>query len=222
MGIPRSSFVVAVAASALVCGCFALFSLDDYGPPAGDGGANDATSGDSGGSDASADAPLGKRLVFVTSERFTGSIGGTNGADSRCNALAADAGIDASFVAWLGEGSTGPVTRLAQPSREIVMANGELVAANLGELTDGGPRVPIAVTETKQGLGNPPCAQDRVWTNSLGNGRVPDGGVDCSSWSSVLGQGGSGRLGGTGADDWTTGCNQQNCDGQARLYCFQK
>jgi hypothetical protein len=215
--------VVAFASPALLCGCFALFSLDDYGPNRGgenvaDSGTNDDATTDGGGA---GDAAKPARVLFVTSERFNGSFGGIAGADGRCTALAADAGFDAAFVAWVGSGSTGPAARIPEPTRAIVYPNGSPAAANLAELATKGPLAPITVTEKKQNLAAKACAEDRVWTNARANGTVPDAGEDCESWSVALAGGAAGQLGGP-HDEWTDGCGVQSCAEMGRLYCFQK
>jgi hypothetical protein len=223
MAISRSSLIVALGAPALAGGCFALFSLDEYGPSGGgdagtildaNGDANDAGVGD---------ATKPPRLLFVTSETFSGSMAGVGGADGLCTAIAADAGLDGSFVAWLGAGTNGPASRIPDPQRQIVYPNDVVVAGNLAELAEAGPRTPIVVTEAKEMLNvATDCADDCVWTNARANGTVPpDGGFDCASWSTSTGGGAAGQLGGA-HDEWTDGCGVRPCTTRAHLYCFAK
>jgi hypothetical protein len=221
MSITRSSFLVALSASALVCGCFALFPLEDYGPnsaPADGGAADSPAESDSSAADAATGA---KRLVFLTSERFNGSLGGIAGADNRCNRLAADAGIDGSFVAWLSSETTGAASRIQNPEREIVLRNGTTVAASLADLGTGGPRRPIVIDEKNQPVAAAACGGDRVWTNALGDGGVGIPERNCDEWSNVIATGFAGEVGGLG-QAWTAGCPDQACGENARLYCFQK
>lgn len=213
--------IAALASSALLCGCFALFSLDDYGPNRGPGAdAGEAADANDGGG--ATDAAKSARVLFITSDRFTGALGGVAGADGRCTALAADAGFDASFVAWIGSDSNGPASRLSDPTRAIVYSDGKPAAANLGELASKGPVTPIVVTEKRGSLGAKACTEDRVWTNVRANGMVADGGNDCDSWSDELTGGGSaGQVAGA-HDEWTDGCGVQSCAELGRLYCLEK
>lgn len=227
--MPRPSVsvaFVAFGAPALVCGCFALFSLDEYGPTGGapsDGGPEgDATSNAEGGDGGAADAARSPRLLFVTSARFNGSMGGVSGADTRCNTAASAAGLDASFIAWVGQGTGGgPASRLSDPGRPIVYPDKTTAAGSLAELGATGPRMPIVVTETGTKLAAAACADDHVWTNARANGAVPDAGDDCDSWGNVLAGGGAGQLGGA-HDEWTDGCGTKSCQADGHLYCFQK
>lgn len=60
-------------------------------------------------------APANARLVFASSATFTGNLGGLAGADQRCAALAADAGLSGTFLAFLSTVSDGGV--VAAPDR---------------------------------------------------------------------------------------------------------
>lgn len=42
-------------------------------------------------------------IVFATSERYTGDLGGTYGADQKCQALASRAGLPGTYVAWVAD-----------------------------------------------------------------------------------------------------------------------
>jgi hypothetical protein len=227
MRLARSSVIVALVAPAFACGCFALFSLDEYGPNrgTGDGGAiddaaTDTTTGD--GGDAGSDAARGPRIVFVTNGRFNGSMGGPSGADNRCTAAANDAGLGGSYVAWLGSGANSPSTRIPDPQRAIVFPDRKTaVAGSMAELADSGPRAPLVVTESGASLTTADCADDRVWTNATAAGAVAMPSLDCGSWSGVTSGGNAGQLGGA-HDEWTDGCPEQPCQIDAHLYCFQK
>ena len=227
MRFARSSIIVALVAPAFVSGCFALFSLDEYGPNrgTGDGGSiddatTDASTGD--GGDGGSDAAKGPRVMFVTNERFNGSMGGLNGADNRCTAAANDAGLGGSYVAWLAGGTSGPSTRIPDPQRAIVFPDRKTaVAGSMAELATTGPRASLVVTERGASLTTADCADDRVWTNATAAGAVAMPSLDCGSWGGVTAGGNAGQLGGA-QDDWTDGCPQQACQVEGHLYCFQK
>ena len=232
MGVARSSIIVAFVAPALVTGCFALFSLDDYGPNrgTGDGGSIDDASTDPStgdGGDGGSDAAKGPRIVFVTNERFNGSMGGLSGADNRCTAAANDAGLGGSYVAWLGSGANGPSTRIPDPQRAIVFPDRKTsVAGSMADLAANGPRAALVVTERGASLTAADCADDRVWTNATAAGAVANPSLDCGSWGGVTAGGNAGQLGrgqlGGAQDAWTIGCPEQACQVDGHLYCFQK
>lgn len=235
MGFARSSVIVALVAPAFVSGCFALFSLDDYGPNrgTGDGGTSDdattdASTADGGdGGDGGSDAGKPPRIVFVTNQRFNGSMGGLNGADNRCTAAANDAGLGGSYVAWLGSGASSPSTRIPDPRRAIVFPDRKTaVAGSLADLAANGPRASLVVDERGASLTAADCADDRVWTNATAAGAVANPSLDCGSWGGVTAGGNAGQLGsappGGAQDAWTAGCPQLPCQLDGHLYCFQK
>jgi hypothetical protein len=56
--------------------------------------------------------------MFLSSELVNGAIGGTAGADAKCNKLAADAGLPGNYVAWLATPAA------PQPRNRLGAANG--------------------------------------------------------------------------------------------------
>ncbi|MBK8262289.1 MAG: hypothetical protein IPK80_13250 [Nannocystis sp.] len=159
--------------------------------------------------------------VFVTSASFTGALGGLVEADDQCAKLAVIAKLPGVYMAWLSDGMMSPATRfgLGQGySGRFVLVNGEVVAEGWGELVDGTLGGAINVNEEGMGMVN-----GAVWTNTAADGKA-GGGAHCKDWSA----GDSGSKGwqgdsvkGDGA--WTADPNAQqvNCNGYARLYCFQ-
>lgn len=51
------------------------------------------------------------KTVFVTSQTYTGNLGGLAGADAQCNLLAKAAGLEGSYLAWLSDATESPSTR---------------------------------------------------------------------------------------------------------------
>lgn len=161
MAVPL--FIVLAAASAT--GCFALFSLDDYGPPGPpirDGevvGRLDAEAGPV--STPEAAPPVDVRpvkRVFLTSTTSNGNLNGTKGADATCQTLAAAAGLSGTFRAWLTvDKDTPPARFFGQPDRaadasvpdvRLVDTTGRTVALSWTQLlTTKAPLVPIEHTE---------------------------------------------------------------------------
>lgn len=204
--------------------CFALFSLDGYGPPA------EATDGSvDGRSDAVAvaldadAAALPGRTIFVTSQTFTGDLGTRDGGDSKCQSAAKDAGLPGTFRAWLSEEGASVVARLVTDAGPLRLVNGMMVATNSADLAMNGPRTGIALDERGRKRGGGACEDGGLmaWTGTRPDGGAPDQpGLDCAQWRSGGGQGLAGLVGRTD-DSWTSAC-QRPCGQQAALYCIEQ
>jgi hypothetical protein len=153
----RSPLVAVLAVASATSGCFALFSLDDYGPgrdslgsvalpnrDAGglvsDGASPDlpdgaSTSGGNGG-DATT-VPTG-RIVFVTSADFpvgvAGGVTGPTGADALCNAAAKQGNLSGTFVAWLSDQTPSAGTPATSPSRLATREDGYPLVTPTGQI----------------------------------------------------------------------------------------
>jgi len=166
----------------------------------------------------------GGALAFVTSAHGVGDLsswperlGGSGAAagDSICNYLASEAGLPYadSFVAWLSEGDTGAVDRLAYDGPWIRL-DGVKVADGKTDLTDGLLHAPINLTETGEYLSN-----NGVWTGTTHDGEPTL--TDCDGWTSAEG----GATGSTGRANraelaWTNH-TQSPCNGDyLHLYCI--
>lgn len=212
-----------VLVASLASGCFALFSLDEYGPAeardATDGGGDaDATARDATAADASAPG----RTVFVTRETFSGDVGGLDGGDDKCQRVAVDAGLEGTFRAWLGDSRNGTLERFVLDAGPLRLTNGTLVAASTLDLAARGPQSAIVVDQRGEmvTLGGG-CGDGGLvaWTGTL-----PDGGsagsLDCARWRSgaAPGTGNAGLVGGP-AGTWTMAC-VRGCQTAAALYCI--
>ncbi|MDF2697516.1 MAG: surface antigen protein [Labilithrix sp.] len=219
-------------------GCFALFTLDGYGPSLASedaGGLDDAEDDRS-----SADGGQAVTIAFVTSEEYSGALGGIDNADLRCQQLAERAGYSGKqFKAWLSDEEQSPSNwSSAAPdaaARPIVLADGQLVAGGFAELIDSGPRVPIAMTEQRTVLtsgsfgggssGNTLCPETGalVWTNTGARGTRTSP-YECNAWRIADGKS-LRRAGLPVAKDagaaWTDGCTMP-CSREAHLYCFEQ
>ncbi len=133
------------------------------------------------------------KTVFVTSETYTGDLGGLAGADEKCNALASDAGLDGTYMAWLS-GSTrfstpspfavpSPAVRFTKSPIPYARVDGAVIASDWDDLVDGTLLVPIKVTEKgtytptldcyADGANDPPLGAtcwDFVWTGVRSDG----------------------------------------------------
>lgn len=175
--------------------------------------------------------PMGAKIVFATSQGFTGDLGGLDGGDARCAAIAADAGLPGRFLAFLSD-VTEAGARLDAPSR--FSGNGPWVLRTRGARGQvlrpfddraslaGPPRTPIDQDEAGRVLG--PFDKRQVWTGTL-----PDGGAElpmpmrdttCRRWSSVSATGLYGIID-TPTDAWS-GLGAMSCANDNRLYCFEQ
>ncbi len=231
-------------ASALV-GCLGLFTVSLLSLAALAGGCGDAynalgsregeDAGDTdaepqaedAGSESSSDpVDAGAKYVFVSSALFTGNLGGLEGADAKCQALAASAGLAGAFRAWLSDSTGSPATRFTRSAGPYLLLNGTIVANDWAQLTSGTLAHVIDRTELNV-LATPTAAPSDgaapsilyVWTNTLENGKIDNLSAHCSDWSlaspSVYGNRGYIPSVDYG---WTTGTNGP-CQLTSALYC---
>jgi hypothetical protein len=180
------------------------------------------------------------KFVFVSSGVYSGNLGGLDGADAKCQALADAAKLGGTYRAWLSDATGSPATRFSRPPEDYVLTNRTTVFAHgWAGLTGGGPALSLLnLTE----LGGPPpsigsqnrCAQltggSATWgsTNSDGTAspRVPEGLHTCENWTST-----SASANGVGFGDptgvsgtWTGSCSTGDdvCGFVASLNCFEQ
>src|SRR5262249_54145552 len=94
----------------------------------------------------SCDQPGGACRVFVTSQAFTGSLGGLGGAEAACQAAADRRGLGGRWKAWLSALEPA-LTRLRQATVPYVLVDGTQVAASFLAVIDGALSAPIDLTE---------------------------------------------------------------------------
>ena len=92
---------------------------------------------------------LHSNTVFLSSAVYDGAMGGLDGADAKCQALAAAAGLPGTFRAWLSDSTGSPSTRFTQSTLRYVRVDGVKVADDWADLTDATKLLyaPINVTE---------------------------------------------------------------------------
>ncbi len=176
--------------------------------------------------------PVDNKVVFVTSQTFSGNLGNFAGADAKCQAAAEAAGLSGSFKAWIsgrpdwtgnGGGTQNVAQRMTHSSSPYVLTTGTKVADDWADLTDGSLDHGIDRDE------NGATASGSVWTNTKTDGDAFDHRRDCGpggSQSDVWGSadqfesGHFGTAGDSGAT-WTTNTNT-GCNNSFRLYCFEQ
>jgi hypothetical protein len=152
--------------------------------------------------------------VFLSATAWTGNLGGISGADSKCAAEAATAGLSGRWFAWVSTPAQGARARFAAQgvTGPWKRTDGLPVAVNLSDLADGALANPIQ--RNQHGA----AVSGNAWTGTLANAE-PDL-AHCSSWTA----GTAGSLGGQGSSSsatttWTAVVSVP-CSTMARLYCF--
>ena len=178
-------------------------------------------------------APAEGKLVFATSTRYDGNLGGLTGADRRCQERADAVGLPGTYRAWLSDASSGPSTRFARSTTApYVRLDGVVVADDWADLTDGAIQNPINITE----LGTE-TDYSFVWSFTrvdgspglFGDRHEDCYGIDChcSGWSHTISTGppypGSAvAIPRVTDDDWTDYSFGNFCGSDYGLYCFEQ
>lgn len=161
-----------------------------------------------------ADGLDGKNF-FVTSQRFSGNLNGTAGADLKCQLAATTAGLGGTYKAWLSDLSTDVIDRLSL-SYPLRRSTGLIVFANDSARISGVLTAAPNVDEFGQTVSTP-----LVWTNSdsLGRGLLSD----CGQWTtgSAAQYGAYGNATSTNSSGWTQ-VSTATCDQLLRLYCIEQ
>jgi streptogramin lyase len=169
--------------------------------------------------------------VFVTSQAFDANLGGTAGADQKCQQLAATAGLSGTYKAWLSVfGDGGPAVRFTHAVTPYVLVDGTVVANSWADLVSMAVlHSPIHLTETG---GAPPSGSivgyfnslyPLVWTNTTDEGFDGYAGADCNGWTRV-GPGGSAFGNPLWDAYWSVyaGGGTNSCAYTAPFYCFEQ
>ena len=157
--------------------------------------------------------------VFVSSSTSNGDIGGIVGADTLCQNVANTAGLGGNWKAWLSNSTTSASSRLLQSTLVYKRIDGQIVADNWNDLTDGSLQNSISVTENNQSVGGL-----SVWTGTNFDGSSNF--TDCGNWTAGFASF-SGVQGITvEIDQYWTETNPlfgpSTCNQQHNLYCFEQ
>ncbi|MFZ6182429.1 hypothetical protein [Nannocystis pusilla] len=171
------------------------------------------------------------RLLFITTQAYDGELGGVSGADLKCHAAASEAGLPHSnaYRAWISDDFQSPVTRFEQWELAVplILSGGLVVAEDLLDLVDNGPRIGIARTELGDSL-----IQQPVWTNTSAFGETFSISDHCEAWLSAsdlaTARQGLNALAVEDGPDWEswrderwwTSYLNQRCNKLAHLYCI--
>ena len=158
------------------------------------------------------------RRVFVTSDTYTGQLGGIAGADAKCQASADAAMLAGEFRAWISTDTSSPQANFLQSAGPYVRIDGIQVANSWISLTSGGLDAPLELDEWGQVVPNGDCGN--VWTKTRRDGTPFVEYSDCSDFTNTEG---STLVGRTDAinSTWTESC-PRNCNELLHLYCVEQ
>ncbi len=161
-----------------------------------------------------------RKVVFVSSQKYAGNLGGLAGADDKCNELARAAALTGTFKAWLSSSSESAASRLSHADVPYFLTNGTRIANGWSDLVDGGLLAGIHVTERQDSV----PAEQSAWSNSVATGAVASTSpnASCASFSSSS----SAMMAATGGVDFVgTAWSQRSkkaCSAPQRLYCIEQ
>ena len=181
------------------------------------------------------------KRVFVTSTTYDGNLGGLAGADAKCAARAAAAGLSGTYKAWLSDQTTSAASRLTHAAVPYKRTDGVAVANNWTDLTDGDLAVVTSPSPFTVGINHDEfgvalsSGTVGAWTATLPDGSTadPSGVLNCFSWTSnVASASPSGGIGyaldipvtlpvGNAGSAWTAYAIE-SCSSLYRLYCLQQ
>lgn len=158
------------------------------------------------------------KTVFLTSVTYNGNLGGLNGADAECSALAAQAGLPGNYKAWLSD-SVNSVNERFTHAGPYVLVDGTPLADSWEDLTDGYVSERINRDENNTYYLN----NQFVWTNTLRDGASKNDYYvySCNNWTTTSYMGGVGSTYYTHYY-WTDSNTTNNCSYSRRLYCFEQ
>ncbi|MCA9715077.1 MAG: DUF4215 domain-containing protein [Myxococcales bacterium] len=165
------------------------------------------------------------KRAFVSSQLFSGDMGGLMGADASCQQLADQAGLPGTYLAWLSTFTTSPAARFTHWVGRYVRVDGVVIADDWDDLVDGSLDAPLNLDEQ----GNPPpngapCGMNprAVWTNTSADGTKAPGGNTCQGWTSDGAGPGHHGLWDKLDDTWTDACSGGSCAVLNPIYCVEQ
>ena len=168
--------------------------------------------------------PPGGCRVFVSSSKHRGDLGGYEGADAKCQALADSnaSKVEGDFKAWISTTDYSPSANFTDCTNGYYLVTGEKIADNLTDLISAGNLdVSINVNEKAFVYSN----TQYVWTGTKDNG-TPAGSSDdgrCKDWTRKSERLQRGFWGKTNQvdKDWTKR-SKTGCANEKRIYCFEQ
>jgi hypothetical protein len=157
---------------------------------------------------------------------YPATLGGLDGADAKCNAAAQAASLPGTFKAWLSDGYTDAISRLADVGPWYRVGASVVAFEGKAKLTSP-PLASLAFDERGTAL----ASGEVVWTGTASDGtRANDLTViaasdkECAGWTDITGADTTAGNPTATTSDWTQMVlNDVACVGSTlHLYCFQQ
>jgi hypothetical protein len=157
--------------------------------------------------------------VFVTSGTYNGDLNDTTGADSMCQQIAQSVGLGGTWLAWISDSDTSPLSRFTQYSYQYCLVDGTQVAADWTGLTSGSLEN-NGINLDQQG--NAVTGSVYVWTATNPDGSLAA--AACNDFVTADSTAPPATVGIAGNTDgtWTAYGTTQTCDGSNHLYCVEQ
>ncbi len=168
-----------------------------------------------------------KCRIFVSSQTYTGNLGGLDGANDKCQSLASGAGLTSSgnFKAILFSKSEGvPDLEDCSGGYYVVDTNGDLrkkVADSTKDLLNPGTKLDTQIEYFENGMKRQ-SGTSAVWTGANEeDDEFEKDKKDCSGWTSSSSNktGRRGKL--TDDDEGWLDNGRSSCDNEYRIYCAE-
>lgn len=157
---------------------------------------------------------IGKR-VFVTSRKYSGNLGGINGADAIFNQHASETGLGGAYKAWLSNGRTHPARSFNQHNIPYIRTDGVQVSESFNSLLDGQIDAAIDHDEYGQEL----VSKWGAWTGTQENDESER--KHCRKWTNANSGDGIHGCTSTSYSAWSS-CGENNCNSEYSLYCVEQ
>lgn len=158
----------------------------------------------------------------MTSQSFTGDLGGLDGADQKCKQAAQNAGLVRSYKAILSDDTKTALSRLTFVGAVyLFLADGSRSkVSDLGtDLFNDSEDLISPINRDERGS----LVANYTWTGTNGNGGNEIDFDNCLNWTSEL-PGESGTYGQPNErfDAWVENIDGRSCDTQLHLYCISQ
>jgi hypothetical protein len=158
-----------------------------------------------------APVPVAGRRAFISTVSFDPTTG-VGGADARCAAEAAAAGLPGAYKALIGTSTASALSRFSLAGGPWVRLDGIALASSISAFAAGDLATPLNVTTTGAYVG------DHVATGGGTPETVPSLANTCDDWSSAAGTARMGRARASGPASFSS--STQPCDVPYAVYCL--
>jgi hypothetical protein len=165
--------------------------------------------------------PTDPRYVFVTDFGLYGNMI-TGGPDQVCQSDAQEYGLTGVYKAWISDSTSSPDTTFDKGGRPYILRNGETVADDWDDLTDG--TIQHSINQYADGASVANLVP--VWTNTWEDGTAVNNQGNplldcCDDWTSDSSDY-TGNIAFVGGIYWSHSGDYQSCLQPAHLFCFEQ